>query len=116
MPPREPRKIVGRSARRRGPSEAISTSALKQLLVRAHSSRRPGEPVSSPISIRNLALKPSVPRSASTAASACMLIDVLALVVGDAAAVPAAVALGQLPRRQAFLPLASSPRITSPWP
>ena len=42
--------------------------------ARAHSSRRPGEPISSPISISHLALKPSRPRVASTAASAARLI------------------------------------------
>ena len=67
----------GRSARERA------------VLVRSQSSRRPGEPISSPISIRSLTLKPSRPRSASTAASAAMLIAVLAFVVGGAAAVDA---------------------------
>ena len=87
---------------RRGPSEAMSTSAPTGLAVLAHISRSPGEPISSPISIRYLALKPRRPRVRSTW-PAPQVDRVLALVVGDAAAVPAAVALGQLPGRQARL-------------
>ncbi len=64
-------------------------------LFSAQSSRRPGEPISSPISIRYLALKPSRPRVSSTARERRDVDGVLALVVDDAAAVPAAVRLGQ---------------------
>ena len=77
----------------------------------------PGEPVSSPISISIFALKPRRPRVVEHVGQRRDVDRVLALVVGDAAAVPAAVALGQRPRRQALEPARrSSPRITSPWP
>ncbi len=65
--------MVGRSSASRGPSEAISTSAPNASRLSAHNSRRPEEPVSSPISISHLALKPSSPRSARTASSAARL-------------------------------------------
>ncbi len=85
---------------RRGPSDAISRSARSRSRCSAHSSRRPAEPVSSPISIRYLALKPSLPRAASTLSHGLHVDGVLALVVGDAAAVPAPIALGQRPGRR----------------
>ena len=44
MPPREPRKMVGRSRARRGPSEPIRTSARSRSLCSAHSSRSPASP------------------------------------------------------------------------
>ena len=57
--PREPIKIVGFSGEMRGPSDAINTSALKRFLFVAQNSLRPGEPRSSPVSIRTITLKPS---------------------------------------------------------
>ena len=114
--PREPRKIVGRSARRRGPSEAISRSALNKSVFASHNSRSPGEPVSSPISTRNLALNPRRPRSASTLAIACMLTECWPLL----SAMPRPY---QRPSRSVSFHgdrpsfhSGSSPRMTSPWP
>ncbi len=71
--PRAPRNIVGRSGCRRGPSEAMKTSARNASRCAQHTSARPGEPTSSPASMRNFALKPSLPRVASTAAIAAKL-------------------------------------------
>src|SRR2546429_382558 len=68
------RKIVGRSGARRGPSEAISTSARSRSWYMRHTSRSPGDPISSPVSIRNTELKPSRPRICNTQSSAAMLI------------------------------------------
>ena len=65
---------VGRRWSSRGPSEPISASALSAALLALQKSARPGEPVSSPVSIRMVELKPSEPRSSSTQASAAMLI------------------------------------------
>ncbi len=52
---------VGRSALRRGPSDAISTSAASASACSRQKGRRPGEPNSSPISTRNVTLKPGGP-------------------------------------------------------
>src|SRR3954468_7844276 len=74
MPPRQPRNRVGRSADRRGPSEAMNRSALSASRLRSQTLPRSGEPISSPISTMNLALKPSLPpRASRTARSAAML-------------------------------------------
>ena len=75
MQPLEPRKMVGRSALSLGPSEAISKSALSKFACSWQKSRSPGEPVSSPISMRYLALKPKLPLCAKTQASACRLTE-----------------------------------------
>ena len=45
------------------------------LVLRGRSRAGPGEPISSPVSIRNIALKPSRPRVFSTQSSAAMLIE-----------------------------------------
>ena len=71
--PREPRKMVGRSGARRGPSEAMKTSAAKRSRSASQNSRSPGEPASSPVSISTTALNPRLPRSASTASMAARL-------------------------------------------
>ncbi len=81
------RRSTDRSDRRRGSRERSSaarrTAAVRRRRSRrrrgtasrfsAHSSRKPPEPISSPISISHLALKPSAPRAASTAPSAARL-------------------------------------------
>ena len=90
MPPRQPRKMVGRSAASRGPSEASSRSAFSSSRRDAQTLLRSGEPISSPISTRNLALKPSLPpRASRTRGKRCEIDRVLALVVGGAAAIDA---------------------------
>ena len=72
--PRVPRNTVGKPARNRGPSLAISASAASKSRCAAQNSASPGEPVSSPVSISHLTLKPSLPpRAAITIASAAML-------------------------------------------
>ena len=84
---------VGRSARSRGPSLAISTSAASASRCARQNSASPGEPVSSPISISQVTLKPSAPAARRHAPRQRREVDaVLALVVGGAAAVPALVA------------------------
>ncbi len=92
--PREPRNSVGCSARRRGPSEAIRTSAASASRSATQTSRRPGEPVSSPVSSSTLTLKPRRPRASMHALERGQVDRVLALVVGGAAAVPA-IAVGR---------------------
>ncbi len=103
--PREPRKIVGRSERRRGPSDAISRSADSASALRSQTWRSPGEPTSSPISIRSFTLKPSRPRAASTRTERGEIDRMLALVVGRAAPEPAPVFFRYFPRRAACGPL-----------
>src|SRR5882757_3703032 len=74
MPPRQPRNTVGRSAASRGPSEPTNTSADNSSRSDSQTAPRSGEPVSSPISTMNLALKPSLPpRVSRTARSAARL-------------------------------------------
>ena len=107
--PRVPSEIVGRSAVRRGPSEPTSASALNRSVCSAQSSRRPGEPVSSPISISHLALKPSLPRVGEHGRLRGDIDRVLALVVDHAAPVVAAVLLGQRPGREARVPSGIEP-------
>ena len=114
--PREPRNRVGRSALRRGPSDAISRSAAKRSRLASHRGARPDEPVSSPISIRYLALNPSLPRASSTLAMACMFTECWPLL----SAMPRPY---QRPsdsvRVQGDSPCfhsESRPRMTSPWP
>ena len=104
-------EVDGRAGRppSRGPSEPISTSAANSSRCSAHTSRRPGEPTSSPISISHLALKPSLPRVRSTAACAAMLIVCWPLLSAVPRPVIAAVGLGQLPRRRARLPTRLEP-------
>ena len=63
-----------RSSARRGPSEAISTSAASSRACASQAARSPGDPTSSPISISSFALKPSRPRASMTRASAARLI------------------------------------------
>ncbi len=103
--PRVPPKMVGRRWSSRGPSEPIRASALSAALLALQKSARPGEPVSSPVSIRIVELKPSEPRSCSTQARAAILIVCWPLL----SAVPRPympVALDHdLPRRQALPPL-----------
>ena len=72
--PRVPPKMVGRRWSSRGPSEPIRASAFSAALLALQKSARPGEPVSSPVSIRIVELKPSAPRSCSTQARAAILI------------------------------------------
>ena len=93
--------MVGRSADRRGPSDAINRSALNRSRCSSQISRNPGEPVSSPISISHLALKPSLPRAFSAHRLRGEIDRMLTLVVDDAAAIPAAVLFGQRPGREA---------------
>ena len=62
MAPRAPRETVGRSTRTRGPSEATKASAANASRFARTTSWTPAEPFSSPVSIMNLALKPSRPR------------------------------------------------------
>src|SRR5258708_6504855 len=50
-------------------------SAASSALLRSQNSFKPGEPISSLVSTMNVELKPSLPRSASTAASAARLIE-----------------------------------------
>jgi hypothetical protein len=92
--PREPRKTVARSRDRRGPSLAISTSAASASRCAAQNVARPGEPVSSPVSISQVTLKPSRPRTRQHLRQRGDVDAVLALVVGGAAAVQA-VAVGR---------------------
>ena len=114
--PRDPKKMVGRSALSRGPSEATNKSALSNSACSAQTSLKPGEPVSSPISMMNLALKPKQPRSANTQASAFKLTECWPLL----SAMPrpyqrpskSVRVQGETPSRHSD----SSPRITSPWP
>ena len=74
MAPRAPRETVGRSTRTRGPSEATKASAANASRFSRTTSWTPAEPFSSPVSIMNLALKPSLPpRVSSTARIAAML-------------------------------------------
>ena len=100
----------GRAVGRRGAGRRSRSARRRRTASRcsAQSSRRPGEPVSSPISISHLALKPSLPRVCQHRRQRRDVDRVLALVVGDAAAVVAAVALGEPPWRQAGV--ASRPR------
>ena len=67
------RSSAGRARCAARPRRSADRLSADRSLCCAQSSGRPAEPISSPISIRNLALKPSRPRSASTAASAAML-------------------------------------------
>src|ERR1700674_5129688 len=97
--PRVPSDMVGRCRENRGPSEAMRTSEANSPRYSVHSSRSPAEPVSSPVSISHLELKPSRPRADSTAA----------LVVGDAAAVIPPVDLAELPRPEPGIPSGFEP-------
>ena len=83
MPPRAPMNMHGTSGCRRGPSDAISTSAVSRSLWARNNSGRPGDPVSSPVSITIRTLKPRLPRSASTASIAAMLIRCWLLLSAD---------------------------------
>ena len=96
---------VGRRWSSRGPSEPISASAVSAALLALQKSARPGEPVSSPVSIRMVELKPSAPRSSQHAGERRDVDGVLALVVGGAAAIHSLAFDHDLPRRQALPPL-----------
>ena len=88
--PREPRKIVGRFGAKRGPSEAISTSARERVARASRKSRAdPGEPISSPISSSSFDVEAEPPARFEHARERGEIDRVLALVVGGAAAVPA---------------------------
>ena len=107
------------SAGRRRGADRPSRSARRRRTARgsprrARASR--GEPVSSPISISHLALKPSLPRVREHGAERGDVDRVLALVVGDAAALVAPLASVSCQGERPALPRASSPRMTSPWP
>ena len=72
--PRDPMNMVGISGINRGPSDAISTSAARASRCAAQNSARPGDPISSAISIRTLTLNPSDPRRSIRVLSAKKLI------------------------------------------
>ena len=97
-----------RSARRRGTPRGSPRTA--------RADHR--DPVSSPISISHLALKPSSTAFlSSTAASAARFMSVLALVVGGAAPPIAPLGLDEFHGDDARLPAPRQiRRITSPWP
>src|SRR5258707_512405 len=59
--------MVGRRWSSRGPSEPISASAVSASLLALQKSARPGEPVSSPVSIRMVELKVKVKRTGGAA-------------------------------------------------
>ena len=104
--PREPRKIVGRSERRRGPSEAISTSARKRLRARLAELAQPGRADLLAHFDQQLRVEAEPPARREHPPERREVDRVLALVVGGAAPVPAAAAADDLPRRAAVAPLA----------
>ena len=87
----EDRRPAGGEARSVGRDEEIRRESVA---MRARTARAgPASRTSSPISIRNLALKPSRPRVSITARKRRDLDRMLALVVGDPTAVPDAIAV-----------------------
>jgi len=113
--PRETRKIVGWSERRRGQSEAISRSADSASARSSHNWRRPGEPTSAHFD-QELRVE-AEPAALGNDASECREIDrVLTLVVGGAAPIPAATLLRDLPTASGPRSLLVVAGDHSPWP